>query len=65
RAAAGCRAATRSGGMIFLPMTKAGGYRPGLFYIHDIYQFMLLVSSFLDTYHDKYYFLFSDEGKIR
>lgn len=51
--------------MIFLPMTKAGGYRPGLFYIHDIYQFMLLVGPFLDTYPDKYYFLFSDERKVR
>jgi len=35
------------------------------FYIHHIYQFMLLDSLFLDTYPDKYYFLFSDEGKVR
>jgi hypothetical protein len=33
----------------FLPSTEAGGYRPGLFYIHIIYQSMLLDSLFLDT----------------
>ncbi|EXF30892.1 hypothetical protein V172_09915 [Citrobacter freundii RLS1] len=48
--------------MIFFHRQRLG-LSPGLFCIHEIYQFMLLNAVFLDTYPDKYYFLLSDEGK--
>jgi len=51
--------------VIFFHRQRLEGYHPASFYIHIIYQFMLLDSLFLDTYPDKYYFLLSNEGKVR